>query len=233
MGRFHDVRFPGESDAYRAARADLLAAEVDLRRLIEEVAALRRGLPPGGALKEDYLFDEGAADLSDEESITQTRFSELFEAGKNSLVVYSFMYAAEAETPCPMCTALLDGLDGGAAHIGDRVNLAVVAKAPVQAIRSWARQRGWRHLRLLSSGGNGYNLDYKAESPDGDQLSAFNVFHKTGQAIHHRTGAELFFAPSEPGQHPRHADLIWSLWSVFDLTPEGRGTDWFPKIAYE
>jgi len=35
----HSVRFPGETDAYRAARDKLLDAEIELRRNIESVAA--------------------------------------------------------------------------------------------------------------------------------------------------------------------------------------------------
>jgi predicted dithiol-disulfide oxidoreductase (DUF899 family) len=50
--------------------------------------------------------------------------------------------------------------------------------------------------------------------------------------IHHFFNAELLFAPVEPGQNGRQADLIWPLWNLFDLTPEGRGTDWYPKLAY-
>lgn len=79
MGKFHQKRFPGESEAYRQARDELLSAEIALRKHVEEVAALRRKLPLGGELKEDYVFDEGAADLSDQKSVKQTRFSELFE----------------------------------------------------------------------------------------------------------------------------------------------------------
>ncbi len=26
----------------------------------------------------------------------------------------------------------------------------------------------------------------------------------------------------------RHVDLIWGLWHVFDITPEGRGETWYP-----
>ena len=44
----HTVRFPNESDAYRAARDELLTAEIALKRQIEEVAAQRRRLPLGG-----------------------------------------------------------------------------------------------------------------------------------------------------------------------------------------
>ncbi len=231
MGRLHDTDFPGENAAYREARDELLEAEIELRRLTEKVSAMRRGLPPGGRLAEDYVFVEGARDLADRESVGRTRFSELFEGGKDSLIVYSFMYT-DATAPCPMCTSLLDGLNGVAPHVGDRVNLAVVAKAPVQKIRSWARERGWNNLRLLSSGDNTYNADYFAENPEGEQLPAINVFTRRDGGIHHFYNAELFFVPPEDGQHPRHADSIWPLWNLFDLTPEGRGADWFPKLSY-
>lgn len=232
MGKFHEKRFPGESKTYRAARNKLLEAEMKLRKQLEEVAALRRQLPRGGKVKEDYLFEEGAPDLSDQSTVRQTRLSELFEAGKNSLIIYSFMFAPESEKPCPMCTSVLDGLNGSALHVGDRVNLAVVAKAPIQKIRDWARGRGWRNLRLLSSGKNTYNRDYFAEGDEWGQMPAINVFHKAKEGICHFYNAELLYAPSAKGQHPRHADLIWPLWNLFDLTPEGRGTDWYPKFSY-
>ena len=233
VDRFHDKRFPGESEAYRRARDALLARERELRRENEEVAALRRDLPLGGKLKEDYVFEEGAADPLDRGTAVQTRFSELFGEGKRALVIYSFMYGTGSETPCPMCTALLDSLDGSAPHIGDRVSLAVVARAAIGKVSDWATSRGWRNLRLLSSADNAYNVDYFAEAPDGAQLPAINVFRRTKEGISHSYNAELFHIPPEPGQHPRHADLIWPLWNVFDLTPDGRGTDWFPKTSYD
>ena len=132
-----------------------------------------------------------------------------------------------------MCTSLLDGLNGSAPHIGQRINLAVVAKAPIRKIRDWARQRNWRNLRLLSSGGTTYNADYFGEMPDGEQIGVVNVFQRTGDTVHHTYHSELIFVPSAEGQNPRHMDLIWPLWNVFDLTPEGRGEGWFPAIAYD
>jgi predicted dithiol-disulfide oxidoreductase (DUF899 family) len=36
----------------------------------------------------------------------------------------------------------------------------------------------------------------------------------------------------EAGQDPRHVDMLWPLWNLLDLTPEGRGKDWYPKLAY-
>ncbi len=232
MGKHHDQTFPGESGQYRRARDELLDAEIDLRRRIEAVAAKRRALPRGGRLKEDYAFEECVPGVGTADGFRATRFSELFAAGKASLVIYSFMYAPQAERPCPMCTSLLDALDGAAQHIRDRINLAVVAKSPPDRIAQWARVRGWRSLRLLSSGRNSYNADYGAETADGSQWPAINVFTRTADGVFHFYNAELFYAKAEPGQHPRHADLIWPLWSVFDLTPDGRGSDWFPKLSY-
>ena len=232
MGKFHTNKFPGEPEAYRRKRDQLLESEINLRKQIEEVAALRRQLPQDGKIKEDYVFAEGAPDLSDRGTVSRTRFSELFAAGKNTLVIYSFMFASDWEKPCPSCTSILDGLNGSAPHIHDRVNFAVVAKASIDKIREWGRGRGWNNLRLLSSSDNTYNRDYFAESGELGQIPAVNIFRKEKDAIHHFYNSELLYAPTEPGQDPRHVDLIWPIWNVFDLTPEGRGTDWRPKYSY-
>ena len=228
----HSMRFPGESGEYRAARDRLLREEVALRRHIEEVAALRRALPPGGPVAEDYVFEEGAADFDDVGTVRKVRLSDLFERGKDTLVAYSFMYGPAMEKPCPMCTAMLDSLNGTAPHASQRVNLVVVAKSPLERIRSHARARGWRNLRLLSSAGNTYNRDYHADAADGSQNPILNVFVKRDGEVRHFYATELFFAKTEPGQNPRHVDSIWPLWNLFDLAPEGRGEDWYPQLSY-
>jgi predicted dithiol-disulfide oxidoreductase (DUF899 family) len=107
----------------------------------------------------------------------------------------------------------------------------VVAKAPIDRIRERARERGWNNLRLLSSSHNTYNRDYFAESNERGQMPAINVFQKTNDQIYHFYNSELLYAPTEPGQDPRHVDLIWPIWNLFDLTPQGRG-DWRPKLSY-
>jgi len=228
----HSIRFPGESAKYRAARDKLLKAELDLRRDLERVAALRRQLPQGGPVPQDYVFEEGSADPADSESVHTVRMSELFVRPEASLVVYSFMYGPKMEKACPMCTAMLDSLDGAAPHATQRINLVVVAKSPIQRIRAYARERGWRNLRLLSSANNSYNRDYHGESDNGAQWPSLNVFTRDDGAIHHSSCTELLFAASEPGQDGRHVDLIWPLWNLLDFTPEGRGTDWRPKLEY-
>jgi len=63
-------------------------------------------------------------------------------------------------------------------------------------------------------------------------MPAMNVFVKRDGKIYHFWNTELMFAPSDPGQDMRHVDMIWPLWSLFDVTPDGRGEKWNPKLAY-
>jgi predicted dithiol-disulfide oxidoreductase (DUF899 family) len=241
-----EIRFPGESAEYRRERNRLLEAEIDLRRMNERVAAQRRALPPGGSVPEDYLFEE-ATDGGGE-----VRFSELLAPGKDTLVIYSFMFPRWsgdtrpgpadgetaklplAETPCASCTSILDSLDGAAPHLAQPLDLAVVAKSDPSRIRNFARERGWRHLRLLSSRNNHYNRDYHAETPEGEQRPVLNVFVRDGNQLRHSWATELMFAPRDEGEDPRHVDSIWPIWNILDMTPGGRGTaSNFPGLHYE
>jgi predicted dithiol-disulfide oxidoreductase (DUF899 family) len=238
----HHIAFPNESARYRAARNALLDEEMELRRQVERVAAKRRALPPGGELKEDYVFEAPGSDGKPE----RVKLSDLFAPGKDTLAIYSFMFGPERERPCPGCTHFLDSLDGAARHIGQRLSLAVVAKSPLERILAFAQERGWRHLRLLSTAGNSYDRDYFGDSiglsPAVRQQQEFtpgeewdmpilNVFRRDGGKIRHFWGSELLYVPPEPGQEYRHNDLLDPVWNIFDLTPEGRG-DFQPKLSY-
>jgi predicted dithiol-disulfide oxidoreductase (DUF899 family) len=231
-----DVTYPGESREYREARNRLLGRELELRRLTEAVAAERRELPPGGEVPEDYVFSgEGPGGEP-----AEVRLSELFASGRNSLAIYSFMFPRDpeddrpgpADGPCASCVALLDQFDGAAEHVSQNMNLVVVAKSPLERLLDWRRERGWTRLRLLSSVGNTYNRDYLGESPEGAQQPMLNVFHREGAEIRHFWGSELFFAPSDPGQEPRHVGTLEPLWNLFDLTPEGR-PNWDEQLTYD
>ncbi|HET7246792.1 MAG TPA: DUF899 family protein [Streptosporangiaceae bacterium] len=224
------VSFPGESAEYREARNRLLDQEAELRRVTEAVAAARRDLPPGGVVPRDYVFQGAGADVLP----VDMRLSELFAPGKDSLVIYNMMFprALDEDLPCPSCTQFLDSFDGAAEHIAQRVNLAVVAKTELPRLLAHAKQRGWRRLRLLSSATNTYNRDYHGETADGAQMPMMNVFRRDGAVVRHFWGSELLYAPAEPGQDPRHGDTLEPLWNLFDLIPEGRGTDWYPDFSY-
>ena len=213
----HNRTIPGESREYREARNELLEKEAEIRRLTEEAAALRRALPRGGPLKDDYIFRDrnGPRPLSD-----------LF--GKHdTLLLYSFMYK---DSPCPMCTSLLDAWDAQMPYWRERLSLAVVARTSIDSLTGFAARRGWQHLPLLSGAGTSYQPDYHCEYETqwGDQHPVLNVFRRDDTGIHHFWASELYFCELD-GQ-PRHMDLTWPLWNVLDLTPMGRGDDWYPAL---
>lgn len=222
----HDKSFPGESKEYRSARNELLKAEIELRQRIEEVGRMKQALPLGGKLKKDYVFKEL---INNEER--EIKLSELFKDNKKSLIIYSYMYGPKMENPCPACTSLIDGFNGSAMHITDRVNLAVIAKSPIKRIVEFADSRNWKNIHLLSSENTSYNADYFAETSEGNQIPACNVFTKTDDGIFHFYSTELLYTPLDG--HPRHMDLMWPVWNLLDITPEGRGTDWHPKLSYD
>jgi predicted dithiol-disulfide oxidoreductase (DUF899 family) len=216
------LHMPNESAEYRVARDALLKEEIELRRHMERVAAQRRSLPPGGKAQ-DYEFIGADGPV---------RLSRMFEEGKDTLITYAWMFGPERETSCDSCAAFLDGFDGAAPHIRYKANLAVIARGPIERLLAFARKRGWRHLPIYSSGGNTFHRDYHAHTEEGDDNPMINVFHREADVIRHTCGSEMFYAPRDPGQHPRHNGTLDLLWNTLDLTPEGRGGDGFPKLTY-
>ena len=241
------ITFPGESPEYRAARERLLTQEIDLRRAMEAVAVARRDLPPGGLVPEDYVFDGLDADGAR----VRVKLSELFASGKDALVIYNFMFPRHPEDhrpgpsegataqlkledgPCPSCVAFLDQLDGAAMHVAQRLNFVVIAKAPLERLIAFAKERGWRNLRLFSAGGNNFKRDYHAETPEGFQMPMVTVFHRQEDRIRHFWSSEMLYAPTDTGQDPRHSGTLEPLWNIFDLTPEGRPSDWQEQLDYD
>jgi predicted dithiol-disulfide oxidoreductase (DUF899 family) len=223
LAKRSQVRFPNETADYRAARTQLLQEEIELRRHIARVAEQRRALPPGGEVKGDYRFIGEDGPKS---------FAELF-ADKQTLIVYSYMFGPERERPCPMCTNLLGGWEGNGADIQQKVALAIVARSPIEKLLRWKKERGWKHLKLYSDVNGNYTRDYFGLLPNGDEIPALNVFtRRDGTIRHFWSGSEMSGETADPGQDPRGAPDPAPLWNVLDLTPEGRGTDWYPKLDY-
>ena len=216
------VRFPNESADYRAARTALLQEEIELRRHLERVAAQRRALPPGGEVKGDYRFqgEHGPTDFAGLFGATQT------------LGVYSYMFGPQRERPCPMCTNLLGPLDAVAQDIAQRMSFVVIARSPIERLVEWKAERGWDALRLYTDLNDNYSRDYFGVLPDGSEIPSLNIFTRRDGTIRHFWGGEMTGDAADPGQDPRGAPDLPPMWNLFDMTPEGRGADWYPKLDY-
>ena len=213
--------YPNDSAEYREARTALLAEEIELRRHIERVAAQRRALPAGGVAR-DYQFHDPAGKT--------VRLADLF--GKHdTLITYFWMYGPQRERPCPMCTSFLGSIDIPARDIEQRVAIAVIGRSPVARQLAFARERGWKNLKFYASVGDDFARDYRGLAPDGNEWPAFDVWLKRGGQILHFWGSELG-GTEDPGQDARGAPDPTPLWNILDLTPAGRGTGWYPQLAY-
>ncbi|WP_374674135.1 DUF899 family protein [Ideonella sp.] len=215
--------FPGASDAYEAARRRLLAEEIELRRHLARVAEQRRALPPGPVIRKDYRFIDSQGQ--------QVGLIDLFD-GHDTLVTYFWMFGPQRARPCPMCTNLLGGLNGNAADIRQRVALKVLGRSTVERQIAFAVERGWRDLSFVQTVGDDYALDIGALQPDGSEYPALVVFQRDGDRVRLFWAGGMTGEMADPGQDPRGAPDLAPLWNVLDLTPEGRGTDWYPKLSY-
>lgn len=213
------AHWPNESQEYRAARTALLAEEIELRRHLWRVAEQRRMLPQGGKVPQDYHFDSPDGPV---------RLSDLF-SSHDTLIVYCMMYGPQRNNGCPMCSAQLDAWDGEARHIEKRVALAVVARSPIHRILDYAKTRDWTGLKFYSDPSGDFWADYNGER-DAD-WPGYLVFTREGDGT-----IRLFYAAegggqiADPGQDPHNAPDMNPLWVLLDTTPEGRGTDWYPKL---
>jgi predicted dithiol-disulfide oxidoreductase (DUF899 family) len=228
-GTLQLTRLTNESAEYRARREELRLAEIDLMQRRERVAELRRRLPPGAAVQ-DYVFEEGPADLTAGDSPARNvRLSELFTGPHRSLVIYHLMYGKKQTKPCPMCTMWIDGLNGVAHHLAQNVDFVVAAAADLPALREHGRNRGWHNLRLLSCGPSTFKYDLRSEDEEGNQDSTISVFTRDADgALRHVYTAHPWMAENIK---ERGIDLLTPVYNMLDLTPEGRG-DWYAKLAY-
>ncbi|NUZ05301.1 DUF899 family protein [Piscinibacter koreensis] len=214
--------FPNESREYRQARTALLAEEIELRRHIARVAAMRRALPPGGVARDYRFLDAEGKELG---------LVDLF-GEHDTLFTYFWMFGPERERPCPMCTSFVGSLDIPAPDIEQRLALAIVGRSPVARQLAFARERGWSHLNFYQTIGDDFARDYRT-LVDGDEGAGVFVWQREGETVRLFWAAEGGPETADPGQDPHLAPDPTPLWNVLDWTPEGRGTDWYPKLRYD
>jgi len=212
--------FPNESAEYRKARNALLVEEIELRRHLERVAAQRRALPQGGEILQDFALVSEPGPI---------HFSDLFR-DKDTLLVYSMMFGPQREAPCPMCTSFITTWNGTAVNLRERVAIAVTARSPIERLVEFKKQRGLANLPFVSDPSGDYTRTYV--NPEDADVPGFSVFTRQGKTIRHFYSGEMSGEMSDPGQDPRGAPDLDLLWQMLDWTPQGRGTDWYPKLSY-
>jgi predicted dithiol-disulfide oxidoreductase (DUF899 family) len=220
LARTNNKRIPNESAEYRSARQNLLVEEIELRRHIERVAELRRALPPGGEVKKSYVFEGENGKVS---------FADLF-GDKETLAIYNYMFGPQRQTPCPMCTSFMSTWEHKLPDIEQRIAFVFVARSPITRLIEAKKARGWTRHRIFSDASGDYTRDYV--SADDADLPGYSVFTRRDGIIRHFWSGEMSGAMADPGQDPRGAPDIDPLWTILDTTPEGRGTNWYPKLAY-
>lgn len=218
-----NIPFPGASPEYLEARKALLAEEIEFRRHMTRVAEQRRALPPGPVIRKDYRFKD--------EQAFETKLLDLF-GDKQALVTYFWMYGPQRERPCPMCTNWLGAVNGNAADIKQRVALKILGRSPVERQYAFAQQRGWRDLNFVQTVGDDYARDLGLLNPDGSENPALVVFKRDGDEVRLFWSSAMTRDMADPDQDPRDAPDIAALWSVLDLTPQGRAKEWYPKLQY-
>src|SRR6185369_12281797 len=164
LARTSKKRFPNESAEYRAIRQNLLVEEIELRRHIERVAELRRALPPGGEVKKNYVFEgeNGKAD-----------FAGLF-GDKQSLVIYSYMFGPQRQTPCPSCTSFMSTWEHKLPDVEQRIALVFVARSPIERLIAAKKARGWTRHKVFCDASGDYTRDYV--SRDDADVPGYSVF---------------------------------------------------------
>ncbi|HKD08416.1 MAG TPA: DUF899 family protein [Bryobacteraceae bacterium] len=216
----NESHFPNEGLEYRNARNALLAEEIELRRHIERVAAQRRALPPGGEVSKDFEFTSESGPV---------RLSGLF-GDRRTLLIYSMMYGPQRKGPCPMCTSFLTSWNGTAVNLRERVAIAVTGRSPIERLIEYKKQRGFANLLFVSDASAEYTRTYVSHE-DAD-VPGFSVFTHRDGVVRHFYSGEMSATMADPGQDPRGSPDLDPLWLMLDLTPEGRGADWYPQLEY-
>ena len=220
LARTNKASFPNESAEYRRARQGLLIEEIELRRHIERVAELRRALPPGGEVTKNYVFEGEHG---------KTSFADLF-SDKQTLAIYSYMFGPQRQSPCPSCTSFMSTWEHKLPDIEQHIAFVFVARSPIARLIEAKRARGWTRHRIFSDASGDYTRDY-VSAADAD-IPGYSVFTRRDGTIRHFWSGEMSGTMADPGQDPRGAPDIEVLWTMLDTTPDGRGTDWYPKLKY-
>jgi predicted dithiol-disulfide oxidoreductase (DUF899 family) len=224
----------GSQKEWLAARLELLAKEKELSRAQAALAAERRALPMVEITK-DYVFTGPGG---------QARLADLFE-GCSQLIIYHFMWLHPIGQGCPSCSFSADNMpDPVHLNNGADTTLALVSRAPFEAIERFRKRMGWT-LPWYSSDGSDFNYDFHVSFNEAIAPVEYN--YKDQQTLQ-QEGQPQGTAPADSDAHglsvfvrdgdrvfhtystyAAGADVVLSTYRLLDLTPSGRQryvTEW-------
>jgi predicted dithiol-disulfide oxidoreductase (DUF899 family) len=181
-----------------AARKDLLAAEEEAARALQEIASRRREMP-AVAIEKYYVFEgpHGKVSLLD-----------LFE-GRTQLIVQHFMFDPAWDEGCPVCSLLADNV-GPLAHLHARnTSFAAISRAPLIKIEPFRQRMGWT-FPWYSSYESDFNYDFHVTHDESEQ-GGVSVFIRDGDTVLHTWSG-----------YGASTDVLSATDMRLDLTPLGR-----------
>jgi predicted dithiol-disulfide oxidoreductase (DUF899 family) len=215
----------GTREEWLAARKVLLDAEKAHMRRGDEIARMRQQLP-WVTVDKEYVFDtdEGEKTLAD-----------LFD-GRSQLLVYHFMFGfgarlTEERQGCTGCSLVADHFDGVIPHLNGRdITLVCASLAPLDQLRDYKQQMGWR-FPWVSSLGSDFNYDFGVAFTEEQQRNGAEYnFRHVDQVQPQREGMSAFARQDGVVHHTystynRGVEALMGTYQFLDLAPLGRDED--------
>ena len=110
--------------------------------------------------------------------------------------------------------------------------MKILGRNSVERQSAFAAERGWRDLDFVQRWATTTRMILGLLDEKGSEWPALIIYQRDGDKIRMFYSAEMLGEAADPGQDPRTAPDIAPLWNILDLTPEGRGIDWYPKLRY-
>lgn len=215
-------------DAWTAERKELLAAEKELTKHYDRVAAARRRLPMV-ELTKHYEFDGPSGKVS---------LLDLFE-GRRQLIVYHFMFDPKWDAGCPGCTGLVNAL-GDLSMLAQRnTTFTLISRAPLEKLEGYKQKQGWART-WVSSYGTDFNLDFHVTLDQ--QIFPLEYNFRNADELNSRKDLEPHFVQGEShglsvffrlddkvyhtySTYARGCESLTDSYRLLDVTPYGRQED--------
>jgi predicted dithiol-disulfide oxidoreductase (DUF899 family) len=136
----------------------------------------------------------------------------------------------EREGPCSGCTSFLHSWNETAVNLQQKVSVVVTARSPMERLGEYKKRLRMDNLPFDSDSSGDYTRAYVSATDE--DVPRMGIFTRTDGKIRHFYSSEISGEMADPGQDPCDPVDLDQVWLMLDLTREGRGADWYPKLDY-